>query len=206
MQHTRQITVTCATAKKSTSPPINKTAKARNPKSLMALMMFVGFIISSFWTTAQAASPVLNFSDIISGPKMGLNDGLGEGAIVTVWGQNLGDTQGASKIYIDNKEAAHIYYWGKADGNMATGPAELSTYHKIQTIAFSIPATVSDGLVSIHVEVDGQLSETLPFTVRNGDIFYVKPDGNDDISVDGTWSSPWATLAYVRRYAVLPHN
>ncbi len=196
MQQTKQTVAANTTVEKSNKPPTNKTINVRSQKYLITLMIFVVFIVSSFLTIAQA-SPVLNFSDIVSGPKTGLNDGLGEGTIVTVWGQNLGDTQGASKIFIDNKEAAHIYYWGKADGNMATGPAELSTYHKIQTIAFSIPATASDGLVSIHVEVNGQLSETLPFTIRNGDIFYVKPDGNDGATVDGKWNNPWATLAYV---------
>jgi hypothetical protein len=149
------------------------------------------------FTPSIESSPVLNFTDITSGPKTGLNDGLGEGAIVTIWGQNLGDIKGDSKIYIDNIEASYVYYWGKADGSKSAGPADLSTYHKMQTISFSIPSAVSDGQVSIHIEVNGQVSEPLPFTIRAGDIFFVKPGGADGISTDGTWNSPWATLDYV---------
>ncbi len=176
-----------------------------NQKRLIIPMILAILVISGFFTTVQAtnttlfssASPVLNFSDITSGPKTGLNDGLGEGAIITVWGQNLGDIQGTSKIYIDNIEAAYIYYWGKADGSTIAGPSDLNTYHKMQTISFSIPSAVSDGQVFIHVEIDGQVSEALPFTIRSGDIFFVKPNGSNGASTDGTWNNPWATLDYV---------
>ncbi|MCF6225555.1 MAG: IPT/TIG domain-containing protein [Xanthomonadales bacterium] len=173
---------------------INK--KNNSSKRLATTLGLVLVVILGF-STITHASPVLNFSDINSGPKTGLNDGLGQGAIITVWGQNLGDIQEDSKIYIGNVEAAHVYYWGKADGNTATGPAELSTYHNMQTISFSIPATTADGLVSIHVEVDNQVSEALPFTVRDGDIFFVKPNGSNGAATDGTWDNPWGTLDYV---------
>lgn len=139
--------------------------------------------------------PILNFSDITSGAKTGLNDGLGSGAIITIWGNNLGITQGSSKIYIDNEEAAHVYYWGDADGSSAAGPSNLIAYHKMQTISFSVPSTVSDGLVNIHVEVDGETSNKLPFTIRSGNMYFVSPTGSD--SNNGSWSSPWATLDYV---------
>ena len=146
---------------------------------------------------AVAAPPVLHFSDITSGSKTGLGDGLGSGAIVTVWGNNLGYLQGTSKVYIGNEEAAHVYYWGKADGSKAAGPADLDTYHKMQTISFSIPATVADGDVNIHVEVNGQPSNNLPFTVRTGNIYFVSPGGEDSVDNDGSWSSPWKTLNYI---------
>ncbi len=147
--------------------------------------------------SASTASPVLNFSDITSGPKTGLNDGKGSGAIVTIWGQNLGDMQGDSKIYIGNQEAAYVYYWGRADGSKQSGPAKLYTYQKMQTISFSIPATVSDGLNNIYVEVNGQNSEALQFVVRSGDIYFVKQSGINGSTIDGTWDDPWATLDYV---------
>ena len=144
---------------------------------------------------AFALVPVLHFSDINSGPKTGLNDGLGSGAIVTIWGNNLGDLQGDSKVYIGNKEAAHVYSWAKADGTNASGPADLYTYQKIQAISFSIPATVADGTNNIHVVVNGTLSNTLPFVVRDGGIFFVAQNGNN--ANDGSWANPWQTLNYV---------
>ena len=144
---------------------------------------------------AFALVPVLHFSDINSGPKTGLNDGLGSGAIVTIWGNNLGDLQGDSKIYIGNEEAAHVYSWARADGTNASGPADLYTYQKIQAISFSIPASVMDGANNIHVVVNGTLSNTLPFVVRSGNIFFVKTNGSN--AGDGSWANPWQTLNYV---------
>lgn len=154
----------------------------------------VAFSIAADVNPPVALQPILHFSDIDSGPKTGNTDGLGSGAIVTVWGNHLGDDQGTSKIYIDDVEAAHVYYWGKADGGNAAGPADLSTYHNMQTVSFSIPATVSDGLVYIHTEVNGKISNSYPFTVRAGNIYFVSPSGSDGNS--GSWQSPWETLSH----------
>lgn len=141
-----------------------------------------------------AAEPILHFSDIVSGPKTGLGDGLGEGAIVTIWGNNLGSSQGTSKIYCNGVEASHVYYWRNADGTVPSGPADLYTYHGMQEIAFSIGATATDGLGSIYVELGGAKSNSLPFTVRSGNIYYVKTTGNDTAG-DGSWDSPWAMVS-----------
>ena len=76
-----------------------------------------------------AADPVLFFSDITSGSKSGNSDtshgrtGL-DGAIVTIWGRNLGETQGSSKVYANGVEAASYYSWGNA-----ITPADLITLH-----------------------------------------------------------------------------
>ena len=158
------------------------------------------FTLLFFWITsfAQAATPVLNFSDIVSGPDTGLGDGLGSGAIVTIWGNNFGSTQGASKIYFADsgntkREAAHIYYWKNADGLAPGGPANLYESHKMQEIAFSIPSSI-DGIGQITVEVNGTESNGLPFTVRSGNIYYVSSSGSD--SNDGSWASPWRYFGY----------
>ncbi|MDD2898192.1 MAG: IPT/TIG domain-containing protein [Desulfuromonadaceae bacterium] len=158
-------------------------------------------IVMALPNYALAAQPVLNFSDIESGPKTGNTDGVGgltsaqHGAIVTVWGNNLGSTQGNSKIYIGGVEAAHVYYWKDADGTFPGGSSDLKTYHKMQEIAFSIPSGAPDGPAKITVKVDSIDSTSLPFTVRLGNIRYVKTGGND--SGIGTWSKPWASLEYV---------
>jgi hypothetical protein len=152
-----------------------------------------------------AASPVLHFSDITSGPKTGNTDGAGglsssqHGAIVTVWGNFLGATQGSSKIFIRDVsgnmyESAHIYYWKNADGTLPGGPADLYSYQKMQEIAFSIPSSAADGLAGFYVEINGVSSNTLPFTIRSGNIYFVKAGGSDSNS--GTWSTPWATLSF----------
>jgi hypothetical protein len=147
-------------------------------------------------STTLAEAAVLNFSDITSGPRTGNTDGTGSGAIVTIWGQQLGSTQGTSKIYVGNVEATAIYYWKDADGTLPGGPANLSAYHKMQEIAFAIPATAPVGDTTISVVVDGSASNTIPFTVRTGNIYFIKSTGSDTTGT-GSWSAPWQTLSNV---------
>jgi hypothetical protein len=148
-----------------------------------------------------AHAPVLAFSDLTDGPKTGLGDGLGSGAIVTVWGWNLGSSQGASTITVDNVNAAYVYYWGNAGAGGNSGPAELYAYHKMQEIAFSIPYSASDGAVKIKVAVGGEASNELDFYIRNGSVYWVgdTPGGSppSDTTGEGSFGSPWATVSYL---------
>ncbi len=163
-------------------------------------------------TTAQSTTPtptttpVLRFSDLISGPSIGLGDGKGSGVIVTLWGQLLGQGKISSAATINSnykvfftdssgvkRQAAYIYYWKNADGKLPSGPANLYESHRMQEIAFSIPNSAM-GLGKITVSVNGVVSNPLPFTVRAGKIFHVKSGGND-ITGDGSWLNPWQTVA-----------
>jgi len=144
----------------------------------------------------MASTPALNFSDITSGPKTGNTDGTGSGAIVTIWGNNLGATKGTSKVYVGSVEATDIYYWKNADGTLPGGPADLYTYHKMQEIAFAVPAGAVDGSNTIKVTVGGVDSNSLSFTVRTGNIKFIKSTGNDSTGT-GSWSSPYLTLQNV---------
>lgn len=153
--------------------------------------------------SSSFAVPLLYFSDLINGPKSGLGDGLGEGAIVTIWGINLGSSQSTAKVYFKDsagtvREAAYTYYWKNADGALPGGPADLYYSHKMQEIAFSIPSASADGAGKMFVEVDGETSNELDFYARsNGTIRFVKTGGTD--SGAGSWSSPWATVPYAVR-------
>lgn len=139
--------------------------------------------------------PVLYFSDITSGPKTGNGDtsdgrsGL-DGAIVTVYGVNLGMTRGAGKVYANGVEAGSYYAWG----NAAT-PADLFTFHQMQKVSFQISHLAQDGAGQIYVVVNGKPSNSLPFTVRNGIIYFVTTAGDDEAG-DGSWTHPWRTLQY----------
>lgn len=136
----------------------------------------------------------LAFSDLITGPDTGLGDSLGSGAIVTVWGQNLGASQSNSTIEFCDSAATcrsgHVYYWKNADGALPGGPANLFESHKMQEIAFSIPDSAT-GAGTIRVTVNGNQS-SLPFTVRAGNIYHVKATGNDTTG-NGSFSNPWLT-------------
>jgi hypothetical protein len=147
-------------------------------------------------------APVLLFSDLTSGPQKGNSDTAGglqaseHGTIITIWGQNLGASQNSSRVLIGNQDAAHIYYWKNADGQSPGGPANLFKYHKMQEIAFSVPAVLANGLHSISVRINGETGSGLSFTVRDGKIFYVRASGNNSTG-DGSWQNPWHTLNYV---------
>ncbi len=166
------------------------------------IMVLALAVIPVLTPTFAIAYPTLYFSDIDSGPKTGNTDGAGglaqsqHGAIVTIWGHNLGSSQGTSKVYVGGLEAANVYYWKDADGQLPGGPSDLKTYHKMQEIAFSIPAAATDGLNTIKVIVGGVESNTIPFTVRAGNIYFVASSGNDSTG-KGTYVSPWLTLENV---------
>lgn len=139
------------------------------------------------------AAPRINFSDLVSGPATGLGDGLGDGAIVTIWGNRLGSSQGTSTLSVCGASPSHIYYWKNADGQLPGGPADLYTSHKMQEIAFSLPSSCSTGATTISVTVGGQTSNTLPFTVRPGGIKFIKSTGSDTTG-NGSWSNPYLTI------------
>lgn len=144
---------------------------------------------------ADPPPPVLLFSDIISGPRDGLNDGVGQGAIVTIWGKRLGSSQGTSRVLCNGIDAAHVYYWENADPETGdSGPADLYSYQKMQEIAFSIPSNVPLGPIKIKVVVNDVSSNELNFTIRSGNIYYVKSNGNNSLA--GTWGNPWANVDY----------
>jgi hypothetical protein len=170
--------------------------KHKMQKQILKLIFFlILFLILPNFTYA-APVPVLNFSDIDSGPKTGNTDGVGLGAIVTIWGNYLGSSQGTSKVYVGDQEATAIYYWKNADGQLPSGPADLYSSHKMQEIAFAIPATAPDGLTTIKVVVNGIETNTLPFTVRTGNIYFVKTGGSDSTG-NGSWGNAWGTLQNV---------
>lgn len=141
-------------------------------------------------------SPILNFSDLISGPSTGLDDGKGSGVIVTLWGQKLGNTQGDAIIEIcdDQNECqppAHVYYWKDADGTLPSGPANLYKSHRMQEIAISIPE-VTNGEKIIRLSNKFGVTD-LPFLVREGAVYHVMATGDDETG-DGSFTSPWQTL------------
>lgn len=156
----------------------------------------LGLTLLLLSSSLLASEPRLMFSDLVSGPDEGLGDGKGSGVVVTVWGQNLGSVKGDGRVVFKDNSGKeyepHIYYWKNADGSLPSGPANLFSSHKAQEIAFSIPAAVN-GPGEILVEKGGTRSQSLPFSVREGEIFHVKSSGSD--SGDGSWSNPWRTVS-----------
>ena len=87
-------------------------------------------------TAVTSLPPTLCFSDLTSGPNSGASSrGFGtDGAIVTVWGMRLGETQGPSDVSAGGSRAAKVYYWGPA--RPPYSPADLSSWLRMQMIVF----------------------------------------------------------------------
>ncbi len=142
------------------------------------------------------STPRIAFTDLISGADTGLGDGKGSGAIVTVWGQRLGSTQGLNKIeFCDSASVCrepYVYYWKNADGQLPSSPANLYESHGMQEIAFSVPDG-AQGLGTIRITTGEGVVNT-DFTIRSGGIYHVMTTG-DDSTGDGSYANPWLTVA-----------
>ncbi len=158
-------------------------------KSIILIVLVGLFLVPDAYARLQ---PHLNFTDLISGPSTGLKDGFGSGAIVTIWGNNLGPKKVSSKIKFQDstgtiREVAHTYYWKNADGKLPGGPANLFESHKMQEVAISIPDS-APGIGYLYAIVDGEASNRLTFTVRDGNILWIHPSGSN--SNDCSYSNP----------------
>ena len=158
-------------------------------------LLFLTVIDVSADPNMAATDSLLLFSDITSGPQTGNSDTSSgrtgqDGAIVTIWGRNLGSAQSDSRVYVNDAEAASYYFWGNA-----TNPADLYTYHGLQMISLQVSHLSQDGAGQIYVVVNGKQSNSLPFTVRSGNIYFATIAGHDDTG-DGSWGNPWRSIAF----------
>lgn len=135
--------------------------------SVMALM---------FWTTgmplfagtSSAATPVIFFSDLTSGPNSGGKDN--NGVFVTVIGKNFGASRGSSTVTVGGGEAAAYAVWTDTSVTFQLGSKAATG-----DIAVVTPAGTSNG---IH------------FTVRNGRIYFVDANSKNTPG-SGTYDDPW---------------
>lgn len=131
-----------------------------------------------------AQAPAVFFTDITSGSNAGGENG--NGAYVTIFGNYLGASQGTSTVTVGGGAMVNCQVWG----------AVWLWYQKI-TCQLG-PSAATGNLV---VTVNGQPSNSLPFTVAPGNIYFVSTTGND--KNPGTFASPWLTLLKARD-AMLP--
>jgi hypothetical protein len=140
--------------------------------------------------------PVLFFSDLVTAPRSGNSDtsrgqtANEDGAFVTVWGKNLGDSQADSTITVGGV-AALVYSWGPA-----SRPADLHSRMGLQMIELQIPGDAPLGDAPIRVTVGGVTSNELALTTRDeGRIFFLSPTGDDGDS--GAFSAPFGSFDHV---------
>ncbi len=124
--------------------------------------------------------PRLFFSDIESGPNSGGQDNLG--VFITLWGEGFGVNRGDSTVTIGGQEVAKYIIWGE-DNAFA---------RELDMIVVQLGGNARTG--NISVTVNGKASNSLPFTVRDGQIYFVAPGaGNADDSNPGTFDEPFKT-------------
>jgi hypothetical protein len=123
-------------------------------------------------SVAFSAAPVLFFSDLTWGPKTGWEGSSTKGAAVTVWGKNFGSPRGSSYITVNGAQLINDSDYAEWD---AIGPARA-----LERITFWLNSTCQDGNGSISVTVGGVTSNTLPFNITTGTIYFISvSDGNN---------------------------
>ncbi|MBW4028834.1 MAG: hypothetical protein HIU93_15815 [Acidobacteria bacterium] len=148
---------------------MNKLAPLLLQITFYCLLLVIGV------STVCAQVPAIFFTDITSGPSTGGENAAG--AYVTVYGNFFGTTAGSVKIGSVN--ATTIKQWGTP-----------SLWY--QKVTFQIPSSVGLGATTLQITTPAGTSNTVPFTVRKGNIYCVSTTGSDSNS--GRFPSCWRTV------------
>ncbi len=137
-----------------------------SPTRLLRLVCLVLALLASPGLAWSAMPPVIFYSDLDSGPNSGGQDD--NGVYVTVRGKNFGATPGT--VTIGGGRAKNYLTWNDTKLIFQLGP-EAKTGDIVVTTA------------------DNQPSNSIPFTVRPGRIFFVSAKHSSRGS--GTHDNPW---------------
>lgn len=157
---------------------MNKNAGGHYMSHIFRSSFFNFTLLSALSAYAQAASPVINYTDLISGPNLGGQNNQGE--IVTIYGNGFGSSQGSSSVIIGNGAAASYLQWSDSKISMAIGSQATSGSIVVQTASGNSNGTA--------------------FTVRGGNIYFISPNGSD--SAAGTYLAPWKTISHAKNSVV----
>ena len=138
---------------------------------LTFVVLFVALLATSV-VFAQSLPPAIFYSNLTSGPNTGGQNSAG--AFVTIRGKGFGATQGSSFVTIGGGHAASYQSWSNT------------------AVTFQLGSLAQTG--SIVVNVGGVASNSVPFTVRAGNIYFVSPSGSNGGT--GSYSAPWQTVSY----------
>lgn len=154
-------------------------------KNLIRLICFASLLIPILCE----AAPSLFFSDLTSGPSSGWFAALpNQGAAVTIWGENLG-TAGSGVYLTACGQTIQSTGSGIAEWN-TTGTAN-GVARGMGRITFWLNSGMS-GSAGITVTTSEGTSNTLPFTIRSGNIFFIATTGNNGAA--GSITAPWKDL------------
>ncbi len=145
--------------------------------AVAVVAMLACFAMPSTWSETQPAPPPphIFFTDLISGPAVGGQNG--QGAFVTIYGAGFGQNRLASSVSIGKGSAAAYPVWTDT------------------RITAQIGARASSGNIVVHVAGSAD-TNGVPFTVRAGRIYFVAVRGKDTAA--GSYVSPWKTLVHAK--------
>jgi len=125
-------------------------------------------IASLFLASSVLAAPAVFFSDLTSGPNIGGQNN--RGLFVTVIGKGFGASRDASTVTIGSGTADNYPLWSDTK------------------IVFQLGFNAQTGDIVVHT-VNGDSNST-PFTVRDGRIFFVNANSPNNPG-SGTYLDPW---------------
>jgi hypothetical protein len=135
----------------------------------------------------QVPAPVLFFTDLTSGPASGNSDPTytaNGGVYVALYGNYFGAKQESSTVTLNGAECLKLVSWG-------------TSWLWYQKIVVQLTSGCSSG--NLVVTTSGGASNGMPFTVRDGSIHFVSPNGSD--GGGGSFAHPWKSLARAVRSA-----
>jgi len=154
--------------------------------------IIIVILISFYASVVFGADPLLFFSDLREGPKIGWEGSNTRGAAVTIWGKNFGSSRGHSYVTVNG---------AKLDKN--SDYAEWGTVAKareLQRITFWLNNNCTDGAGEITVTVNGITSNTLPFTIKDAEIYFISVNEGSNsyngkyASYQGDDNGPWRDI------------
>lgn len=137
-------------------------------------------------------APVLMFSDLTYGSKTGWDGSATEGAVVTVWGRNLGTegTRGTDYVTVGGvnltDDTDYLDTWAET-----SNPVPF-----LETVTFQLNSSMADGNTEISVTVGGVTSNVLNFTIGAGAIYFVAQDAPAS-GTDGSLANPYDCTDFV---------
>jgi hypothetical protein len=162
---------------------------------ISSITLFLGVLVftGASRASAQTPPPALFFTDLTSAPNTGNSDttvGTGNGAYVTLYGNNFGTSQGTSIVTWSGQNCLTVV---PSKGGSYTGWGSPHLWY--QEIVVQIGSACTPGTGNFVVTTSTGTSNGLPFTVRSlgtNKIYFVATGGSDNNP--GTYTSPFATI------------
>ncbi len=158
-------------------------------------------LVLSIPAFALAAKPVLFFSDLTSGPNTGWAGSSAMGVAVSILGENFGGAiRGTNYVTVNGAQLDSNSNYAEWD----TSGTANGIPRGLERITFWVPSNAASGAGNITVTINGVTSNALPFTVRQGNIYFISvADGKDSYSgkltasngTDGPWKDIYMIAA-----------